>query len=205
MTLRSLSLRSRRSFASVLSVILLSASLSPQPVDAVGPVASVAPAPRNAPAPRSAPAAIAAPLTLAEAGLTGIASWYGDPADYGRPAIAWYTRVSEWGDPIVFYAAAGPALRRLIGDSNPYHEHYPVTITNLTTGVSIEAVVVDWCGCSSGPKEKLIDLSPAAFTALGVSLTRGIQRVRVALIEPETGDPEPETTDPVALFRQRHR
>ena len=192
MTLRSLTLRSRRSCASALSAILLIASLSPQPAVARA---------LNAPSPsliRSAPGLAAAPLKLAEAGLTGIASWYGDPAHYGRPAIAWYTRASEWGDPIVFYAAAGPALRRLIGDSNPYHEHYPVTITNPATGVTIEAVVVDWCGCTGGADEKLIDLSPAAFTALGISLARGIQLVRVTLDEAEA-------VDPTVLSRQRHR
>jgi hypothetical protein len=112
--------------------------------------------------------------------VDGVASWYGNPRRYGEPAIAWYTRKSQWGEPITFYAAAGPELRKLLGDSNPYHEHYPVIVTNRKTGASIRAIVVDWCGCSSGKRgEKLIDLSPAAFKALGVPLSRGIVAVSV--------------------------
>lgn len=112
--------------------------------------------------------------------VDGVASWYGNPAHYGAPAIAWYTRKSQWGSPVTFYAAAGPKLRKLLGDSNPYHEHYPVIVTNRKSGVSIRVIVVDWCGCSSGGRgEKLIDLSPAAFKALGVPLSRGIVAVSV--------------------------
>jgi hypothetical protein len=112
--------------------------------------------------------------------VDGVASWYGNPARYGAPAIAWYTRESKWGSPVTFYAAAGPKLRKLLGDPNPYHEHYPVIVTNRKTGASIRAIVVDWCGCSSGKQgEKLIDLSPAAFKALGVPLSRGIVAVSV--------------------------
>jgi hypothetical protein len=102
---------------------------------------------------------------------------------WGEPTVAWYTRKSKWGDPVEYYAAAGPALRDLLGDSNPYHEHYPIRVTNVATGRSIIAVVVDWCSCSSGGKqEKLVDLSPAAFKALGASLGRGILKVEVELL-----------------------
>lgn len=113
--------------------------------------------------------------------IDGVASWYGNPRAYGEPAIAWYTRKSQWGDPVKFYAAAGPELRRMIGDPNPYHEHYPLIVTNRKTGARIQVVVVDWCQCSKGkPGEKLIDLSPAAFLAVCGSLGRGICAVTVA-------------------------
>lgn len=119
--------------------------------------------------------------------VTGIASWYGrtGKGHYGEPTVAWYTRKTKWGDPVTFYAAAGPSLRDALGDDNPYHDHYPVQVTNPRTGITITVVVVDWCGCSSGTDhEKMIDLSPAAFQALGVHLTRGIQRVIVTLPTP---------------------
>jgi len=111
----------------------------------------------------------------------GIASWYGRVGFYGEPAIAWYTRKTKWGNPVIFYGAAGPELRRLLGDKNPYHEHYLVMVRNKKTGKTIIVDVVDWCGCSKGAKrEKLIDLSPAAFQALGLPLSRGVQIVTVS-------------------------
>lgn len=113
--------------------------------------------------------------------LAGTSTWYGSTSHYGAPTVAWYTRQSRWGAPVIFYAAAGPKLREAIGDQNPYHEHYPVLVRNPKTGKTIIAVIVDWCQCSKGkPREKLIDLSPAAFEALGVPLTRGIQKVIVS-------------------------
>lgn len=118
--------------------------------------------------------------------IEGIATWYGRTGrgNYGKPTVAWYTRKTKWGDPIAYYAAAGPKLRDLLGDQNPYHERYAIRITNLHTGIALDAWVVDWCQCSKGkPHEKLIDLSPALFQALGLPLSRGIQLVRVEIIE----------------------
>lgn len=160
----------RRMRAPFLTALLLLNTLLPHPAAAATPVTLIAAAP-----------GVALSLQPAEPSATGIASWYGNPRRYGEPAIAWYTRTSPWGEPVEFYAAAGPELRRILGDPNPYHEHYPVTITNPATGQTIEAVVVDWCGCNTGRREKLIDLSPAAFEALGVPLSRGIQEVEVTL------------------------
>ena len=129
-----------------------------------------------------APTAIATPIATPSS-IVGVATWYGNVRKWGEPTVAWYTRKSKWGDPVEYYAAAGPALRDLLGDSNPYHEHYPIRVTNVATGRSIIAVVVDWCSCSSGGKqEKLVDLSPAAFKALGASLGRGILKVEVELL-----------------------
>jgi hypothetical protein len=133
-------------------------------------------APRyEAPEPTSEPTATPTPIAV------GIASWYDAIKN-----SAWYTKKTKWGDPVKFYAAAGPKLRDLLGDSNPYHEHYAVRITNPKTGVSILAVVVDWCSCSpNSPHEKLVDLSPSAWLTLAggeFGLGRGIQKVIVELL-----------------------
>lgn len=118
--------------------------------------------------------------------LQGIATWY-DAAKNG----AWYTqkpragsaRLNQNAAPYKFYAAAGPLMRKL----SPFKwgaQPYRVLITNLKTGVGIIVWVVDTCACKGGAKEKLIDLSPAAFTALGVGLGNGVQRVRAEILTP---------------------
>jgi hypothetical protein len=136
----------------------------------------VALAPTNAPQ-EAVVEATPAPLPSA----VGIASWY-DATNNS----AWYTRKTKWGEPVKFYAAAGPKLRDLLGDPDPYLEHYPVRITNPKTGVSIIAVVVDWCSCSKGsPHEKLVDLAPSAWLTLAggeFGLGRGIQKVIVEVL-----------------------
>ena len=140
--------------------------------------AGTPPAPYDQPpTPSAAPAA---PRTI-----TGVASWYGrtGKGHWGEPTVAWYTRETKYGPAIEYYAAAGPAARELIGDDNPYHEHYPVRVTNRMNGRSIWVIIVDWCSCSSGHKgEKAIDLSPAAFQALGAPLSRGILPVDITLL-----------------------
>jgi len=110
--------------------------------------------------------------------VNGVASWYDATKNH-----AWYTRETKWGPSIAYYAAAGPAVRALIGDDNPYHEHYAVDVTNRMNGWRIRVIIVDWCSCSSGHKgEKAIDLSPAAFEALGLHLSRGIAPVTITLL-----------------------
>ena len=52
-------------------------------------------------------------------------------------------------------------------------------VSNEKTGVAIIAWVVDTCACVGG---SIIDLSPEAFTALGVGLKMGIQKVRVTVL-----------------------
>ena len=169
-----------------LAVVVLSLSLAVGvlAVDALGrPREAVPPCPATStPSPSSSPVlGPPTPVETVEAPIVGIASWYGNPRKWGEPTVAWYTRKSKWGDPVVFYAAAGPKLRDYLGDQNPYHEHYPLLITNPKTGKTILIVVVDWCQCSKGKKgEKLVDLSPAAFLALGVPLSRGIQKVYIS-------------------------
>ncbi len=110
--------------------------------------------------------------------VLGVASWYDATKNN-----AWYTRETKWGPIIHYYAAAGPAARALIGDDNPYHEHYEVDVTNRINGIRIRVTIVDWCSCSKGKKgEKAIDLSPAAFKALGLPLSRGIAPVTITLL-----------------------
>lgn len=108
--------------------------------------------------------------------ITGTASWF--DAERGSQT-SWYTRKG-----IQWYAAAGPALRELIGDSNPYLEDYLVLITNTKTGRSAVAHVVDWCSCSKGnAREKIVDLSPSLWVALsGQPLSVGIQTVTIQLL-----------------------
>lgn len=114
-----------------------------------------------------------------EPSITGIATWF--DASKNR---AWYTRTTELGDPIEYYAAAGPELRKLLGDPDPYRERYAVKVTNLKTGISLLAWVVDWCSCSEHRSyERAIDLSPELFVALGVPLGHGIQLVKIERLD----------------------
>lgn len=108
--------------------------------------------------------------------ITGTASWF-DANRHGQST--WYTRAGiEW------YAAAGPALRELLGDPDPYLEDYAVLITNVKTGRSAVVHVVDWCSCSEGNKfEKIVDLAPSLWVALSDQpLSVGIQTVTIQLL-----------------------
>ena len=92
---------------------------------------------------------------------------------------AWYTRGDK---PTLFYAAAGPALRAL-KDFKWGKKPYRIIVENLKNGKAIVAWVVDWCQCRGQTgNEKLVDLSQAAFVALGVPLGNGVQRVRVTVL-----------------------
>ena len=92
---------------------------------------------------------------------------------------AWYTRGDK---PTLFYAAAGPALRA-IKDFRWGKKPYRIIVENLKNGKAIVAWVVDWCQCRGQTgNEKLVDLSQAAFVALGVPLGNGVQRVRVTVL-----------------------
>lgn len=88
------------------------------------------------------------------------------------------------------YAAPGPKLQELIRTMYPkwatYHRTpITATITNPKTGKSMEVILADTCWCWSGTKDtsddKIIDLSPEVFRALGVPLSRGIQKVIVEI------------------------
>jgi rare lipoprotein A (peptidoglycan hydrolase) len=106
--------------------------------------------------------------------VKGKATWY-DAAKNN----AWYTQGKK---PTLFYAAAGPALRE-IKNFKWGKKPYRVIVENLKNGKAIVAWVVDWCQCRGQTNnQKLVDLSPAAFTALGVDLYLGVQRVRVTVL-----------------------
>jgi hypothetical protein len=119
--------------------------------------------------------------------LSGVASWYNATKNN-----AWYTRQTKWFRGTLDYAAAGQELRRMIEDINPGHRYWrtsPVLakITNAKTGISVTVYITDTCGCYSGTlsdrsDDKIIDLSPQVFQALGVPLGRGIQKVTVELL-----------------------
>lgn len=104
--------------------------------------------------------------------LIGVASWF-DAKRNGQST--WYSRAG-----IKYYAAAGPALRAIKNfryGMNPY----PIRITNLKTGISVVALVVDWCQCPA--KNRVVDLAPALFKELGVDLSVGLQKVSIEVIE----------------------
>lgn len=116
-----------------------------------------------------------APSVIPIRSVIGKATWYDATKNN-----AWYTRGDK---PTLFYAAAGPALRK-IKNFRWGKEPYRIIVENLANGKAIVAWVVDWCQCRGQTNnEKLVDLAPAAFVALGVTLERGVQRVRVTVIE----------------------
>lgn len=117
------------------------------------------------------------PPTPEHAVLQGKASWY----------VASYCKRHPC---IPFYAAAGERLRKLVPVS--YHmEPVAIRITSLKTGKSVIGYVVDWCTCTSGTPsnktdDKLVDLSPAIFDALGIPRSRGVMRVEVEVVDEST-------------------
>ena len=92
---------------------------------------------------------------------------------------AWYTRGS-WD--LEFYAAAGPALRKL--KPFKWRQPYQIWIYNPKTQRGMQVWVVDWCQCSKGKKsEKLVDLSPKLWQWLcNCHPSRGIQQVQVRVV-----------------------
>ena len=132
-----------------------------------------------------APSPIPEAPTERERVFVGMASWYS--------AGSWYTQNprpgakgrNQDGGPFEYYAAAGLEIRkvwRFRWGLRPIE----VRITNLSTGVSIIATIVDTCGCRSNQKHrKIIDLSPAAFLALAdgnFTLSRGVQEISVEIL-----------------------
>lgn len=81
------------------------------------------------------------------------------------------------------YAAAGPALRRFV-DVHWHMTPHRILITSKLTGKKVTAYIVDWCACHGRAKvndERLVDLAPAIWDALGVSITRGIMPITVEI------------------------
>jgi hypothetical protein len=118
--------------------------------------------------------------------IVGKATWFDaskNSAWYTQPVRQGAARRNQQSSPYKFYAAAGPRMRELA----PFKwgaEPYRVIITNKDNGRSIVVWVVDVCQCREGKNEKLIDLSPAAFQALGVPLHHGVQKVVAEILTP---------------------
>lgn len=124
--------------------------------------------------------------------IVGVASWF----DATRNS-AWYTRKTKWGAPVKYYGAAGPKLRKFIEGfygtdigGSAYWQNLaqndlrPVLrVTSKKTGESILVTVTDWCGCRGGKDgpgdDKIIDLAPEAFEALGATLGIGVIKVTI--------------------------
>jgi hypothetical protein len=124
------------------------------------------------PAPTAA--ATVAPAEPYAGWTRGIATWY-DAERKGRST--WYTRAGY-----DLYAAAGPALRELLGGYR-HKQRFQIEIWSPKSGARFRIWVVDWCSCSKGkPRERLIDLAPIVFTKIGVPLSRGVQIVYVRVV-----------------------
>jgi hypothetical protein len=108
--------------------------------------------------------------------LHGIATHY-DAERNGQ--TAWYTR-----EGIEFYGAAGPELRR--EKAHEWRNRYRVIVTSKLTGISVIVHVVDFCECRGGDKkpgnDRLIDLAPAVWDALGVPLYLGVTKVKIEIL-----------------------
>jgi len=108
--------------------------------------------------------------------IRGVATWF-DATRHGMSSA--YVRAG-----IKYYIAAGPALRTFLGWKH-WDDHFTVLVTSDLTGVQVVAEVVDWCSCH-GTKgvndDRLGDLSPALFKALGARLSRGVQFITIQVL-----------------------
>ena len=116
------------------------------------------------------------PIAIPEPTLHGIATHY--DAERGGET-AWYTRAG-----IDFYGAAGPDLRKEV--RHEWRNEYRVIVTSERTGRAVIVHVVDFCECRGGDKnpknDRLIDLAPAVWDALGVPLHLGVTPVKIELL-----------------------
>ena len=108
--------------------------------------------------------------------LHGIATHY-DAERHGE--TAWYTRAG-----IKFYGAAGPDLRR--EKAHEWRNRYRVIVSSKITGRAVIVWIVDFCECRGGDKkpgnDRLVDLAPAVWDALGVPLWRGVTPVTIEIL-----------------------
>ena len=108
--------------------------------------------------------------------LHGIATHY-DAERKGE--TTWYTRAG-----IEFYGAAGPDLRKAV--RHEWRNKYRVIVTSERTGRSLIVWIADFCECRGGDKnpknDRLVDLAPAVWNALGVPLHLGVTPVTIELL-----------------------
>jgi hypothetical protein len=132
---------------------------------------SLSPRPISIPSDTPEPTPTESPIVL-----SGRATWF-DARRHGQSA--WYTR-----EGIKFYGAAGPALRS--EREHRWRGRYRVLVTSEDTGRAVLVWIVDFCECRGGDKkpsnDRLVDLAPAVWHALGVPLGRGVTRVTVKIL-----------------------
>ena len=108
--------------------------------------------------------------------LHGVATHY-DATRHGQSA--WYTRAG-----IKFYGAAGPDLRR--EKAHEWRNRYRVIVSSKITGRAVIVWIVDFCECRGGDKkpgnDRLVDLAPAVWDALGVPLGRGVMPITLEIL-----------------------
>jgi hypothetical protein len=108
--------------------------------------------------------------------LHGIATHY-DAERKGE--TTWYSRAG-----IKFYGAAGPDLRAEV--PHRWRNKYRVLVTSERTGRSLIVWIADFCECRGGDKnpknDRLVDLAPAVWNALGVPLHLGVTPVTIELL-----------------------
>jgi hypothetical protein len=115
--------------------------------------------------------------------VSGIATWY-DANRWVTKPYPHHMRTAYTDAGIVYYVAAGPALRTFLGWKH-WDDHFTVLVTSELTGVQVVAEVVDWCSCGGRQgvdDNRLADLSPALFVALGAHLSRGIQPITIEVL-----------------------
>lgn len=117
------------------------------------------------------------PIIVATPTLHGIATHY-DAERNGE--TTWYTRDGRFE----FYGAAGPDLRKEV--RHEWRNAYRVIVTSERTGRSLVVWIVDFCECRGGdnnPKnDRLVDLAPAVWDALGVPLHLGVTPVSIEVL-----------------------
>jgi hypothetical protein len=115
-------------------------------------------------------------LILPNPTLHGIATHY-DAERNGE--TTWYSRAG-----IEFYGAAGPDLRAEV--RHEWRNKYRVIVTSERTGRSVVVWIADFCECRGGDKnpknDRLVDLAPAVWNALGVPLHLGVTPVTIELL-----------------------
>lgn len=108
--------------------------------------------------------------------FVGTATWY--DADRGNLST-WYTRAG-----ITLYGAIGRELREF--KPHYWRTSWNVEVVSLLTGRSVIVHVVDECTCygvkADPTDDRLIDLSPEVWQALGVPLSRGVMPIALVVI-----------------------
>lgn len=108
--------------------------------------------------------------------FVGDATWY--DADRGNFST-WYTRAG-----IDMYGAIGAEVRAF--KPHRWRTSWQVQVVSLLTGRSVIVEVVDECTCygikADRTDDRLIDLSPEVWQALGVPLSRGVMPIALVVI-----------------------